>query len=68
MKNHTFADTFDRRKCIIEYKKQKYIIMFEIGKKEHINTLYGIESIDKTSVKPITYITKDVNVIIIYIF
>ena len=50
-KNHTFADTFDRRKCIIKYKGQKYEIMFEIGKKMKTNTLYGIESIDKTNKK-----------------
>lgn len=47
-KNHTFADTFDRRKSIIKYKNQNYEVMFEIGKKDGINTLYSIENIKRT--------------------
>lgn len=50
-KCHTFANTFDRRKSIIIYKKQKYEVMFEIGKKDGVNTLYGIESVKKTNKK-----------------
>ena len=46
-KNHIFANTFDRRKSIIDYKGQKYKIMFEIGKKDGKNTLYGVEHIKK---------------------
>lgn len=46
-KSHEFADTFDRRKSIIIYKDVKYKIMFDIGKKNGTNTLYGIESIKK---------------------
>ena len=46
-KNHDFANTFDRRKSIIIYKEVKYKIMFDIGKKDGISTLYGIESIKK---------------------
>ena len=48
-KNHSFADTFDRRKAIFKYKNQYYEVMFEIGKKNNINTLYSIEKIKKTS-------------------
>ncbi len=48
-KNHSFADTFDRRKSIVNYKGQNYEVMFEIGKKNGINTLYGIESVKKTN-------------------
>lgn len=47
-KKHTFADFFDRRKSIIEYNSQKYEVMFEIGKKNNINTLYSIENIKRT--------------------
>ena len=50
-KNHVFANTFDRRKSIISYKNQRYEIMFEVGKKDGINTLYGIEHIKKTQKK-----------------
>ena len=46
-KKHTFADCFDRRKCLVEYKGKRYKIMFEIGKKDGVNTLYGIEHIKK---------------------
>ena len=46
-KSYEFADTFDRRKSIIIYKDVKYKIMFDIGKKNGTNTLYGIESIKK---------------------
>ena len=46
-KQHIFADTFDRRKSIIKYKEIKYKVMFDVGKKEKINTLYGIEHIKK---------------------
>ena len=56
-KNHTFADTFDRRKSIINYKGQNYEVMFEIGKKNGRNTLYSIEKIKKTSFP--TQIKKD---------
>ena len=48
-KDHSFADTFDRRKTIFKYKNQYYEVMFEIGKKNNINTLYSIEKIKKTS-------------------
>ena len=48
-KDHSFADTFDRRKTIFKYKNQYYEVMFEIGKKKNINTLYSIEKIKKTS-------------------
>ena len=47
IKNHSFANTFDRRKCIVSYKKVNYKVMFDIGKKDGINTLYGIEHIKK---------------------
>lgn len=50
-KGHSFADRFDRRKCLIEYKKVRYEVMFEIGKKDNKNTLYGIESVKKTNKK-----------------
>ena len=46
-KDHNFADTFNRRKAIILYKDIKYKIMFEVGKKDGKNTLYGIEHIKK---------------------
>lgn len=46
-KNHSFADTFDRRKSYVKYKGNKYEIMFEIGKKDKRNTLYSIENIKK---------------------
>lgn len=46
-KDHSFADTFDRRKSLISYKNETYEIMFEIGKKENLNTLYSIENIKK---------------------
>ena len=48
-KNHTFANTFDRRKSIVKYKGQNYEVMFDIGKKNGVNTLYGIESVKKTN-------------------
>ena len=48
-KNHTFADYFDRRKSVFSYKGQNYEVMFEIGKKNGKNTLYGIEHIKKIS-------------------
>lgn len=46
-KDHSFADTFDRRKSIITYKGNNYEVMFEIGKKGGRNTLYSIENIKK---------------------
>lgn len=46
-KNHTFADTFDRRKSYIQYKGNRYEVMFEVGKKNGRNTLYSIENIKK---------------------
>ena len=52
--NHTFADTFDRRKAIVNYKNQNYEIMFEVGKKDGLNTLYGIENIKKTNKKSLS--------------
>ena len=48
-KNHTFADTFDRRKALVKYNDQNYEVMFEIGKKNNVNTLYGIENIKRTN-------------------
>lgn len=48
-KNHSFADKFDRRKSLIRYNNQNYEIMFETGKKNNVNTLYGIESIKKVN-------------------
>ena len=48
-KNHTFADTFDRRRTLVKYNNYNYEVMFEIGKKNNINTLYGIESIKRTN-------------------
>lgn len=47
-KNHSFADFFDRRKSIIKYGDKKYEVMFEIGKKDNVNTLYSIENIKIT--------------------
>lgn len=47
-KNHSFADTFDRRKALIKYKGQQFEVMFETGKKDNISTLYGIENIKIT--------------------
>ena len=47
-KKHKFADKFDRRKSLVRYKGQNYEIMFEIGKKDGVSTLYGIEHIKKT--------------------
>lgn len=49
IKNHSFADTFDRRKALFTYKGKKYEVMFESGKKNDINTLYGIENIKITN-------------------
>ena len=46
-KNHKFANEFDRRKTIISYNGQKYEVMFEVGRKDEINTLYGIEHIKR---------------------
>lgn len=46
-KDHNFANVFDRRKSMVEYKGQKYEVMFEIGKKNEMNTLYSIENIKK---------------------
>jgi len=57
-KNHTFADYFDRRKSIFNYNGQNYIVMFTVGKKKGINTLYSIENIKKTS----NSLSKDTNV------
>lgn len=57
-KNHEFADTFDRRISNFKYKNQNYKVMFEIGKKGGINTLYGIENIKKIS----NSLSKDTNV------
>ncbi len=47
-KGHDFANTFDRRVSIFNYKGQNYEIMFEVGKKNGLNTLYSIENIKKT--------------------
>lgn len=54
-KNHNFADTFDRRKSIISYKGQNYEVMFEVGKKDGRNTLYGIENIKRTQKNRLSY-------------
>ena len=48
-KNHSFADTFDRRRTLVKYNNHNYEVMFEIGKRNNINTLYGIESIKRTN-------------------
>ena len=49
-KNHKFANSFDRRKTFFIYKNTLYEVMFEIGKKDNINTLYSIENIKKRQV------------------
>lgn len=54
-KNHNFADAFDRRKSIISYKGQNYEVMFEVGKKDGRNTLYGIENIKRTQKNRLSY-------------
>lgn len=50
-KNHKFADYFDRRECYIKYKEEFYKVIFEIGKRNYINTMYGIENIKKQTNK-----------------
>jgi len=46
-KEHSFADTFDRRKSYFKYKGNNYEVMFSIGKKKSLNTLYSIDNIKK---------------------
>ena len=50
-KGHTFADRFDRRNSIFNYKGQNYEVMITIGKKNNVNTLYSIENVKKTNKK-----------------
>lgn len=47
-KNHTFADSFDRRKSLVKYKNYRLEVMFETAKKGNTNLLYGIENIKIT--------------------
>lgn len=49
IKNRTFADTFDRRKTLVKYNNQNYEVMFEVGKRNNVNTLYGIGNIKRTN-------------------
>ena len=46
-KDHSFADTFDRRKSYFKYKGNNYEVMFSVGKKKGVNTLYSIDNIKK---------------------
>ena len=46
-KDHSFADYFDRRKSIFTYKGNNYEVMFSVGKKNGVNTLYSIDNIKK---------------------
>lgn len=50
-KGHAFADRFDRRNSIFNYKGQNYEVMLTIGKKDNVNTLYSIENVKKTNKK-----------------
>ena len=46
-KSHSFANTFDRRKSYFTYKGNGYEVMYSIGKKNGVNTLYSIDNIKK---------------------
>lgn len=54
-KGHTFADSFDMRKSLINYKGKNYEVTFNVGKKNGRNTLYGIESVKKTQKNKLSY-------------
>lgn len=55
IKEHTFADTFDKRKSLFKYKDNNYIITFNVGKKNGRNTLYGIDSIKLTQKNKLSF-------------
>ena len=61
-KEHKFADFFDRRKTVIIYKNHIYEVMFELGKKGNVNTLYSIENVKKIGKLPREYLKRDFQV------
>lgn len=62
-KSHDFADTFDKRRSIVNYNDNNYIVTFNIGKKGGINTLYGIDSIKKTQKNKLSFPKPQTNVV-----